>query len=87
MQNRGATFAILSNDGSTLVTAHYDLQDHRAEGPYVLQCWDITAWKPLRWAFGIPAALGASLGLLVKAYRRWRPRRPVTGQPPPPTTT
>jgi hypothetical protein len=57
----GANSALLSDDGSTVVTGH--------DG--VLRCWDLNAWKPLHWPIGVPAGL-AVLALLWTGWRRRR---------------
>ncbi|HZZ78401.1 MAG TPA: WD40 repeat domain-containing protein [Gemmataceae bacterium] len=57
--------AWLSDDGATLVTV---------QGDSTLQCWDVVP-KPLHWAVGIPAGLGAALLALTAGYGRWRPRK------------
>ena len=58
--------ALLYDDGSTLVTVHQET-DNRS----VIRCWHVDAWKPLRWAIGVPAGLGT----LVVLYVWWRSRR------------
>jgi hypothetical protein len=56
--------ALLSNDGGTLATSNNE-KDHR-----VVRCWAVGACKPLRWAVGVPAGLGAVVVLYA-----WRRRR------------
>ncbi|MSQ93678.1 MAG: hypothetical protein EXR98_03885 [Gemmataceae bacterium] len=51
--------SLLSDDGRTLVTAHFE-NDRR-----VLRCWDVDAWKPLHLPIGVPAGLGAVVVLLL----------------------
>ncbi|MBI2805806.1 MAG: WD40 repeat domain-containing protein [Planctomycetes bacterium] len=57
---------LLSDDANTLVTVHDEPGDRRT-----LRCWDVNAPKPLRWAIGVPAGLGA----LVVMFAWWRRRR------------
>jgi WD40 repeat protein len=57
----GASFAMLSDDGTTLVTQHDE----------VLRCWDVNAYKPLYWPIGVPAGLA----MLALAWAGWRRRR------------
>jgi hypothetical protein len=57
--------AILSDDGRMLATQHDD--DERRE----IRCWDVDAFKPLRWVIGVPAGLAALLVLLAT----WRGRQ------------
>lgn len=59
------TSALLSDDGGTLVTVHDE------ETGRILRCWDVKAWKPLRWAVGVPAGMGP----LVVGLIWWRRRR------------
>ena len=56
-----SAYAMLSQDGQVLVTAHPELR-----------CWDVDAGKPLRWAIGVPAGLGmiALLGMWWRGRRR-----------------
>jgi WD40 repeat protein len=58
---------LLSDDGRTLLTVHDEGDDRR-----VLRCWDVEAWKPLHWAIGVPAGLGALAFVLFTLWRRWR---------------
>ncbi len=64
----GAEWALLSEDGHTLVTEHEEPGGHR-----ILRCWDVTACKPLRWPIGIPATLAA----LCVLFTWWHNRRPT----------
>ena len=50
--------ALISDDGDTLVTVHHE------SGAYIMRCWDLAGWKPLRWAIGIPAGAGLAILLL-----------------------
>jgi hypothetical protein len=56
----------LSDDGTTLVTS----QDMGS----VIHCWHVGP-KPLHWAIGIPAAIGAMLVTMAWGYGRWRRNR------------
>jgi hypothetical protein len=60
--------ALLSDDGSTLITIHDE------DMAITIGCWDVTVLKPLRWALGIPVGLGLLLFGLAKVFARWRKR-------------
>jgi hypothetical protein len=65
----GTRSARLSDDGATLATTHIEKVSD-SEARMMLSCWDVDACKPLRWAVGVPAGLGALIALLA-----WRRRR------------
>jgi hypothetical protein len=58
--------ALLADDGHTLVTVHVEGDDRR-----LIRCWEVDAWKPLHWAIGVPAGLGALAFVLFTLWRRW----------------
>jgi len=69
--------ALLSDDGNTLITLHEE------EGDRVMRSWDVHAWKPLRWAVGVPIGVGVGLIVVAKCWARWRKRKIATPAPPP----
>jgi hypothetical protein len=66
MEHEQTEYAIISDDGSTLVTAHRDL-----DGAMTLRVWDVPLRRSWKWIIGIPATLLT----LVLAARWWRTRR------------
>lgn len=68
----------LSPDGQTLLV-HDD-----SDGPHEIRCYDVPERKPLRWAFGVPLAVGMLLVSLRFGCRRlWRrPAPPVAAVTP-----
>jgi hypothetical protein len=68
--------ALLSDDGNTLITLHVE-DDGR-----VMRCWDVHAWKPLRWAMGVPIGVGVGLIVIAKIWARSRKRKIATPEKP-----
>jgi hypothetical protein len=56
---------LLSKNRRTLVTTHDEPEGR------IIRCWDLNAWKPLRWALGLPTGLAAAIGI----FACWRERR------------
>lgn len=77
-----ARYAMLSDDGETLVTIHGD-----DGGDQLLRCWDVPAHKPLRWVLGVPLAIGVLLVSLRAGWRWVRRPRAVTAPAPAPEGT
>jgi len=70
------TNALLSDDGTTLITTHDDGGRNR-----MMCCWDVGSAKPLRWPIAIPAVFGMLLWGLAKRVECWRKRRVEVQQP------
>jgi hypothetical protein len=76
----------LTDDRANLLTVHNEHSDSRVIET-TIRCWDMPPGKPLRWAVGVPLALGTLLVSLRAGWHRLRRRTASTKPVPGPEAT